>query len=354
MTLFLSDADVVELFSPGKCVEAVRSVYADLGKQKAATWVRRDLIFPTDREDVAYRFVTMEGGSVGLGVVAQRSDSENVALRVKDGILRQEEIPVTPYGKYVGLIYLYSIKTGELLAILNDGEIGRIRVSATCAVGADYLSRKDSSTVGLFGAGWQAGTQIPALAATRDIKKVNVYSPTPSRRREFCSEMSRKMGIDFFPVDEPKQAVTGADIIVASSSSRQAVCNGDWIAKGTHLGCIVQYEFDDATWKKADVLVASQLGRGEAKVVGGMDRFAETVRHEPYQQYVNRMRMLSDVVNGKSPGRENDEQITLFYKGLGLGIEFAAAAKAVYDEAIRTSRGKEIMPTAMFTQDSHT
>ncbi len=358
MTIILSDSDVSKLVSPRKAVDACEQAYLELAQGQAATTTRRDLIFPPSGNDVssesAFRFVTMEGGTLGLGVVTQRIDSEKVALKQEGKQLRQIEIPITGSSKFVGLIFLYSMKTGELLSIMNDGELGRMRVSATIAVGAKHMSRRDSQVLALYGAGWQAGAQIPAIAAVREIKQVRVYSPTANKRTEFCTIMSNKLGLDVQPVEEPQRAAKNADMIAAASSSRQPVCAQDWIQRGTHLSCIVPYEYDEETWNRADIIVSSQLGHGEFKAVGQTASFAPTMAGKlPFEKVVSKIRMLTDLLKGDFSGRDSESQTTLFYKGLGLGIEFAAVAKVAYDAAIKDGVGKEI-PTDWFAQDSHT
>jgi len=61
---------------------------------------------------------------------------------------------------------------------------------------------------------------------------------------------------------------------------------------------------------------------------------------------------LPDLLTGKTPGRERDDQTTLFVNNVGQGLQFAAVAKKVYDLAVEKNVGKEL-PTAWFTQDVH-
>ena len=70
------------------------------------------------------------------------------------------------------------------------------------------------------------------------------------------------------------------------------------------------------------------------------------------QNFGNKFATLPDLLLGKVSDRESDNEITLFHKGVGLGIEFAGAAKVVYDQARTLGMGKEI-PTEWFTQTSH-
>ncbi|MBI2183790.1 MAG: ornithine cyclodeaminase family protein [Thaumarchaeota archaeon] len=353
MTLVLSDVDISQLYNMKSCVEACEEAYRELAFGRAPTYTRRDLIFPTEQSDTVYRFVTMEGGIQSMGVVAQRIDSEKVAWRSEQGVLKQLEIPVTANGRYVGIIYLYSTGTGELLAIMNDGEIGRMRVAATCGVAAKYMARNDSETLGLFGAGWQAGAQIPAIAAIRGIRRVKVYSPTDTKRKAFCGEMSSKTGLDVVPVDEPIGAVRGMDIVAAATSSREPVVKGAWLEEGQHAGCIVQSELDEEAWSRADIAVISHLWKSEVRAAGNTERFSPSHYVHPFENIGKEMGTLTGLLKGEHKGRENNQQITMFVKTTGLGIEFAATAKAVYDEARKKGLGREI-PTDWFTQTSHT
>ena len=50
---------------------------------------------------------------------------------------------------------------------------------------------------------------------------------------------------------------------------------------------------------------------------------------------------LSDIISGKSTGRENKDEITIF-KSTGLSIEDVATAKLVYDKAIKEGIGTEV------------
>jgi uncharacterized protein len=73
---------------------------------------------------------------------------------------------------------------------------------------------EDARTLALFGSGWQAGSHLPAMCAVRNIKRVNVYSPTRSNREAFAREMGQKVEADVRAVDSPEEAVREADILV--------------------------------------------------------------------------------------------------------------------------------------------
>jgi ornithine cyclodeaminase/alanine dehydrogenase-like protein (mu-crystallin family) len=109
------------------------------------------------------------------------------------------KIPAATGDKYVGWVMLLSTENGEPLAIFPDGVVQRMRVASSSAIAARYLARPDASTLALFGSGWQAGSHLPAMCAVRNIKRVNVYSPTKSNREVFAKEMQQKVTAEVRP-----------------------------------------------------------------------------------------------------------------------------------------------------------
>ena len=75
-----------------------------------------------------------------------------------------------------GLVLLFSTENGEPLAIMPDGVMQRMRVGAANGLGVKYLARKDASTVGILGSGWQAGAQLMAACAVRKIETIRCFS----------------------------------------------------------------------------------------------------------------------------------------------------------------------------------
>jgi len=61
---------------------------------------------------------------------------------------------------------------------------------------------------------------------------------------------------------------------------------------------------------------------------------------------------LPELVFGKIKGRESDRQITGFVNNIGMGAQFAAVGKKVYDAAKKRGAGREV-PLDWFTQDVH-
>ena len=96
----------------------------------------------------------------------------------------------------MGLVQLFSLETGEPLAIIQDGFLQKARVGGTSALGVKYLARKDAKVLGLFGSGLQAGAHIEAISKVRQLEKVKIYSPNEEHRQGFAMlEHAKKAGL---------------------------------------------------------------------------------------------------------------------------------------------------------------
>src|SRR5206468_6984115 len=88
------------------------------------------------------------------------------------------------------LRYLIDTENGDVVAIIDSMSLGASRTGAGGAIGAKFLSRQNSASVGLIGAGRQAEIQLRYLLEVRKkIAKVFVFSRTPSRADDFCKKV---------------------------------------------------------------------------------------------------------------------------------------------------------------------
>src|SRR6202012_678756 len=114
--------------------------------------------------------------------------SDIVTFPKKGNNVVREKVP-SANGRYVGLVLLFSTENGAPLAIMPDGVMQRMRVGAANGLGVKYLARKDAKTVGILGSGWQAGAQLMAVCAVRDIETIRCFSPDREHRETFAREM---------------------------------------------------------------------------------------------------------------------------------------------------------------------
>src|SRR6185436_17621564 len=234
MTLILSNDDVEALLPMPECIAALEELYRELAHERAANAMRADAVATTSRADAVYSLKLMGGVIPSLGVGALRLNSDIISF----GSDRQVKLPLAPGARYTGLVLLFSSETGEPLAIFPDGVLQRMRVGAASALGVKYLARSDANTVGLIGAGWQAGAQVMAIAASRKVEVIRCYSPTREKSEAFCAEMTEKTGVTVRPVASPEEAVRGAGIVLCATNAAAHVFFARWLEPGMHVGSI--------------------------------------------------------------------------------------------------------------------
>ena len=327
---------------------------------------RTDVYLPGLDRSTVYAFKSMEGALVESKVVALRLNSDVIRWNTRENRVTKQKVPAAPGKKWVGLIQLFSTETGEPLAIFPDGVVQRIRVGVTSALAAREMARKDASILAVFGSGWQAGAHVPAFCAVRNIKRVNVYSPTKTNREKFAEEMEHLVGIPVVPMSSSDEAARDADILVAATNATTRVIPPPWMKPGIHATCVKDSEFGDETIRKADrIVIHARNFAPENYIAGYGDQ--KILAHDPVDFLRGEKKSnaagltlpfwidspeLKDVLSGSVAGRTSSEEATCFINNIGIGIQFAAVGHAVYLEAKAKGIGKEI-PTDWFLESVH-
>lgn len=367
--MLLIDNPTVERLLPMiECIDAQDRAFRGLPTGDSVHRPRIDLYMPAERTDGYYRWGTMEGASNELGVFAIRMKSDILYWpRDEHGFWKEEKYSVEP-GTYCGLIFLFSTRNGEPLAIINDGILQHMRVGGGAGLGVRYLSRPDSQTVGMIGSGGMARTYLEAFTAVRDIRSVKVFSPTKANRERYAQEMSAKLEIEVRAVDAPEAAVEGVDIVAACTNAMEPALEGAWIEPGQHV-TDVRGELDAAVFERADVVVkqgvahsrprnedARHMGEGfnRGDYMGGTDeekqRLPARLREpRPASEGQSETPTFNDLASGKARRGSRDE-ITLYLNTGNQGLQFAAVGGAVYRKAREQGLGREL-PTEWFLQD---
>ncbi len=318
MPFFLTEQDVTELLTMEDTLAAVESVFKLQATGEATNESRRRV------RTQGATLMTMSGAISNFGEFK--------------GLLGLKAYTVAR-GKARFYISLFDAMTGELLAYIEADKLGQMRTGAASGVATKYLARQDAKTVGIYGTGWQAQSQLAAVCAVRQIEEVKVFSRSPERREQFCKEMSAQLNLTNIRQVESPEAAANADILITITSSREPVLEGAWLKPGAHINAaggnsILRREVDDEALRRATLLTVDSLE--QAKMESG--EFVMAV--EKGLLTWERVKELRHIVGCQMQGRTNDEQITLF-KSLGIAIEDIAAAAVVYRKAKEQKGGRE-------------
>jgi ornithine cyclodeaminase/alanine dehydrogenase-like protein (mu-crystallin family) len=237
---------------------------------------------------------------------------------------------------------------------MNDGVLHHVRVGATAGVGAKYLSRKDSSVLGVVGSGGMAESYTEAICVVRPIEEIRVFSPTPAHCEAFAEKMSAKLNIPVVVKENNLEVARDADIVALCTDSMNPVYTMEMLEAqkpgATFIRCRLD-EVDEPVLKSVNKIFGNQREPYAEYVIGSEEeRERRPVNKEYRRRYKPReYPFLADVISGKITGRENDTE-TIFHDNNSAGLQFAAVGRVVYEQAKKMGLGVNI-PMEWFQQD---
>jgi ornithine cyclodeaminase/alanine dehydrogenase-like protein (mu-crystallin family) len=243
-------------------------------------------------------------------------------------------------GKAQFLFFLYSAKTTDLLAIMQADALGQIRTGAATGLATRLLARSDAQQATLFGAGWQAQSQLLAMDAARELKTVVIVNRRPEKREAFIQKMQPLVKAKLVAGNTPEEAVRASEIVTTMTSSREPVLKGEWLQPGTHVNAaggnlLLRREIDDEVVMRSNRLVVDSLDQSKIESGEFLGVIESGRRH--WEDFVE----LRDVVAGLKPGRTSSSDITLFKSG-GVALEDVAIGKALYERALERKAGRQL------------
>ena len=356
--LLLTNEEVGALLDMPSTIEILERTYRALAEKRAINIPRADMLVPTSRPEIIHGFKTMSGSVPELGVTALRINSDVISWPTVDGSPRRVKVPAAGAGRWVGLVHLFAIETGEPLATMPDGVLQRMRVGATNGLGVKYLARGDARTVAMLGTGWQAGAQLMAVTAVRNVDRIVVFSPTRENRVRFAAEMTELLDVEVSVAESAEQAVKHADVIMAATNALKPVIKREHLRPGVHVTCVRQSELEADTLAACDyAVINTQMAEPDHYVLGREEDIPEistgfrTIEKKAGKAWW-RLPELSAVIGGNARRRESAEEITCFINNLGLGVQFAAVGALIYERAKKQGVGREL-PTEWFLQTVH-
>ena len=355
MTLVLSNDQVAQLLDIKDVIHRLEEGYRQAAAGQAILGSRADLNTITSRPESVYQLKSMSSVVPSLGVGAVRINSDILSYPTVEGKVRRQKVPLAPGNRWTGLVLLFSTETREPLMIFPDGVMQRLRVAGTSALGAKYMARSNADTVALIGSGWQAGGQVIAISAIKNIKKFRVYSMTFQNCKVFCETMSPEIGVDMEPFGNVGDAVSRSDIVLCATNSNENVLLDDHVEPGMHISSIRDNEIALAAIKNANVTAMhdtksmdfSNYESTHGLVIKDQEKEAG---NDPRMNYLRSVPTLPDLITKKACGRVSDEQVTCFLNYRGLALQFAVCGALLYKRAKERKIGNAL-PTEWFTED---
>lgn len=310
--LFLGRTEAEELLSMGEALKAVEYAFKLEAEGKAIMPPKLYLNLPEYQGDFRAMPAYIDG-CAGVKWVSAYPDNW------------RQNLP-----SVMATIVLCDPNTGYPLAIMDATHITNVRTGAAGGVAVKYLARRDSSIIGIIGAGRQAKTQLLAISEVLPtVKEVRVFDQRQEASLRYVDEMGTRLNINIRPLETIEEA-TKADIVVTTTPSREPVVKKHYIRPGTHINAIGA----DAKGKQelvADVLKDAKI------VVDDIEQASHSGEiNVPLSQDLLKVEniygTLGEVVANIKKGRENNEEVTIF-DSTGLAIQDVICAKLVYEKA---------------------
>ncbi len=230
-----------------------------------------------------------------------------------------------------GLLVLNDDETGMPLAVMDCTWITGMRTGAATALAARYLARPESSTVGILGCGVQGRTNLQALKALFPVKQVMAYDRTPENSARYAQEMREMLGVEVTVVTNPRDAVTGMDMVVTAGPillKPHATIKAGWLDRGA-FASLVDYDsyWDGAALQEVDKFCTDDV-----------PQLLYYKEHGYFQSIPPIYASLGELVTGQKPGRESAAERTIGCN-LGLALDDMATAPIVYRRALERGMG---------------
>lgn len=320
--LVINAAEVRRLLPMAACMDAMEKALKQLGRGEAQNPLRSFTWLP-ERRGI-------------LGAMPALSE-EAMAVKV---ITVMPGNHGTPYDSHMGAVILFDAQYGRPLALMDATEITAIRTAAVSGVATRTLAREDAGDLAILGTGVQGRSHLRAMLEARPLRRVRVWGRRDAARADFVRWASEELEVEVEATEDAQSAVTGADLICTATAATLPILEGAWLSPGAHINAVgaatpASRELDSA----AMALVSHFVDRRESALDESGDYLIALQQGAIADDHIRAE--LGEVLLGSAPGRQNDEEITLF-NSLGLAVEDLAAAQLVYQEAQGQGMGTSV------------
>src|SRR6202140_592595 len=171
MTLLLTEADVRSLLTMPIALEIVEESLRQQGNGELVLHPRRRIKLPDNALLHCMAAADPVRGYIGMKLYT-----------VAQGVARF-------------IVPLFRSTTGEMAALIEADALGQLRTGAASGVATKYLANANTRTACNIGTGYQARTQLEAVAAVRRLERVRAFGRDPGPRGQFCRGMRAGIGL---------------------------------------------------------------------------------------------------------------------------------------------------------------
>ncbi len=239
------------------------------------------------------------------------------------------------------LLILFDAATGALKAIIEAFALGQMRTGGISGVATDWLAPPDADELAIIGSGKQALSQVAAVAAVRQLKRIRVFSPRETSRKPFIEKLRAELEVEVVEANSVEQAVNGAPIVTLVTRAREPFLHAAMLARGCHVNAVgaitpEREEFAQDVFARCDQVVVDSV-----EAVKKLSREFIT-RYAGGEREWQRVMPLSQLL-ARGEKRRPGADLTLF-KAMGMGISDLALGAEIYERALQQGAGREFPP----------
>ena len=213
------------------------------------------------------------------------------------------------------------------LCVADGTTVSTMRTGASGGVAIKLLSREKAETMTICGAGAQAPTQLEAAMLVRPtLRTLYVYDIRPENGERFAAATREKYPqLTVIPTSDIEDAVRHSDIIDCVTLAAEPFIKGEWLKKGALVMNMADYEVDNECVRRASKLCVDYWENIKHRMISTVALMWRDglVKDEDIHAE------LGEILLGKKPGRENDDEI-IYFNAVGAGIMDIAVTARCY------------------------
>ena len=317
--LVLSEHDVRRLLDMESCIEAMTEVLASLARGELYQPLR-SIARPPGADNL-------------LGLMPSYRGGTTPSFGLKEIVV----VPSNPsrgLDTHMGGVLLHDGETGELVAVLNASPVTEIRTAAVSGVATRALARADAQRVAVLGAGAQARGHVHAMRAVLDDPEIRIWARNP----ETAEQLAGEVGAIVSPSVDA--ALFGAEVVCTTTAATEPIVEKRWLAPGAHINAVgscfpTTRELDTETVAHSSFFT----DRRESCLNEAGDYILAAAEGAVGPDHIKAE--LGEVLAGIHPGREHEDELTVF-ESLGIAVEDLASAELVVRRAREQGVGSEV------------
>ena len=237
----------------------------------------------------------------------------------------------------MALLNLYDPKTGAPRAVIDATEITCMRTGAMTAIGAKYLANKENRVLGHLGSRGTAWWNVVLLDSLYHFEEIRVNSRRRESVEDFARRLTEKLGKPVKVAADSEECLKGADILVEATrlTTPTPLLKTEWVRPGNFVvpyGTISAVEL--SLTDVMDKIVVDDWGQCKGGILGSLRPHVEAGKLTAETLYGE----LGEIVAGKKPGRERQDERILFWHR-GLSTSDIALGQLCYEKALKTGVG---------------